>query len=178
VAVLALGRGGRRHWRCWWSFPPGHWWEILDYVDALSGRWAARARCAVCGRESGLTVGRARRGMVFEHNPLATSLAMQGTAPTAPRAVRIGFGPPGADRGALSVRTPDGADVIVRRVVVRHALGFRRSVYCAWRAEGECLATISRDLRVVLARATRPAPTDTWLEQTTRQLADELTTSA
>ena len=178
MALVTPGRGVRRHWRCWWSWPPGHSWEILDYVDALSGRWAARARCVVCGRESGLAVGKTAHGVVFQHNPLATSLAMQGTARTVPAAAKIGFGPPGADREGFVVQTPDGAAVVVRHAAVRRALGIRRSVYCAWRPGSDDLAAVSRDLRAVLSRAAGSEVPDAWLEQTTRQLEDELTTRA
>lgn len=177
MAVLGLGRTVLRRWRCWGSWPPGHAWEILDYVDPLSGRWTARARCVGCGRESGLAVGKTRHGIVFEQNPLATSLAMQGTT-RGPAAAKIGFGPPGADRDGFVVRTPDGGDIVVRHVVVRHTFGFRRGVYCAWRPGSASRAAVSHDLPAVLARAAGRTITDPWLERTARQLEGELTARA
>ena len=64
-------------WRCFWSWPPGHPFEVIDYFDGVAGRWAAFSRCVRCDRTRGLAVGAPVHGAVFANNPLATGSSQQ-----------------------------------------------------------------------------------------------------
>lgn len=169
VAGLRL-RAAR--WRCWWHRPLGHVDELIEYVDSLSGRWAARTRCARCGRETGLAVGEARHGNVFPNNPLATMLSRQGVKRSVPPAEKLGFGPPPGRPGGIEIDGPAGERIYVRRLRGRFALGRRREVYLA-AVRTERSATVAPDLRVALARLVGNAD-DRWLERAARELEAEL----
>jgi hypothetical protein len=174
MAALERSRALSRRWRCFWSWPPGHAYELIDYVDPLSGRWAARARCVVCAHQTGLAIGDRKSGVHFANNPLATMLASQGTLRTVPASTKIGTGPPDPRASGFVVSSPHGDEVAVRYVQVRFDVGLRRNVYCAWRLGEENSAVIARDLGVAVARAAGASPSDEWIERLTRQLAGEL----
>jgi hypothetical protein len=159
-------------WRCWWHRPLGHVDELIEYVDSLSGRWAARVRCARCGRETGLAVGEARHGNVFPNNPLATMLSRQGVKRSVPPAEKFGFGPPPGRPGGIEIEGPTGQRVYVRRLRGRFALGRQRDVYLAVvRAEGSPI--VAPDLRAALGRVIAGAD-DRWLDRAARELEAEL----
>jgi hypothetical protein len=158
-------------WRCWWSRPFGHADEIIDYVDALSGRWAARVHCARCGRDAALAVRPSRFAAVFPNVPLLAMLVRPGTE----RAVPIRL--PGAadsrrQNAAIEVETPAGQRVSVRRLRARFAFGRRRDVYVAALAGQR--RTIESELGRALAGASRPGVDAGCVERTTRQLEAEL----
>jgi hypothetical protein len=169
--VAGLRRLAAR-WRCWWHPPLGHVDELIEYVDSLSGRWAARSRCARCGREAGLAVGEARHGSVFPNNPLATMLSRQGVKRSVPPAEKFGFGPPPGRPGGIEIAGPGGRRVYVRRLRGRFALGREREVYLAL-ARGEGSPVVASDLRVALRQVLGDAD-DRWLERAARELEAEL----
>jgi hypothetical protein len=159
-------------WRCWWQRPLGHVDELIEYVDSLSGRWAARTRCARCGRESGLAVGDARHGNVFPNNPLATMLSRQGVKRSVPPAEKFGFGPPPGRPGGIEMDGPNGQRVYVRRLRGRFALGRERDVYLAVvRDRGS--PVVAPDLRVALAGVVGHVD-HRWLDRAARELEAEL----
>jgi hypothetical protein len=162
-------------WRCWWHRPFGHPDEMIEYVDSLSGRWAARTRCARCGRETGLAVGYARHGNIFPNNPLATMMSRQGVKRSAPPAEKFGFGPPPGRPGAIEIETPGGWLIGVRRVHARFALGRQRDVYLVAVAGEQRPPIVAPELRLALARALREAD-ERWLERAARELEAELPT--
>jgi hypothetical protein len=174
--MAAVG-GVLRRWRCWWHRPFGHVDELIEYVDTLSGRWAARSRCARCGREQGLAVGEARHGNIFPANPLATMLSRQGVKRSSPPAEKIGFGPPAGAPGGMEIPGPDGQRVFVRRVRGRYALGRRRDVYLVAIVDKRGSPTIANDLAGALRGALRGAD-GRWLERTVRELEAELPTDS
>ena len=159
-------------WRCWWSPPLGHLDEIVEYVDPVSGRWAARTCCARCGREGGLAVGEASHGNVYAGNPLATALARQGVKRSVPPAEKVGVGPPESGLGEIVVEAPDGQHLRVRKVRARVAFGRHKDMYVAYVAAAR-LPPASAHLRAVLVRAAPAAPQE-WIESTARQLESEL----
>jgi hypothetical protein len=160
-----------RRYRCWWQPPFGHVDELIDYVDALSGRWTARIRCTRCGREAGLTVGHAAGALrVHPKNPLTILLPRQGGKPL-PSRKRVALEPSAAGRGALELALPDGNQVHVRAVQARLSLGRRRVMYLAGTKDAP--PHVSSDLRSALARACAGVD-ETWLEGTARQLEAEL----
>jgi hypothetical protein len=162
-----------RRWRCWWQRPLGHVDELIEYVDPLSGRWAARTCCARCGRESGLAIGDARHGNVFPNNPLATMLSRQGVKRSVSPAERIGFGPPEERAGVVEIRSPAGTPILVRGLRARFAFGRVRPVYIAVTPDASGLPVVAADLRraLTLASGTRD---EQWLDRTARQLEAEL----
>jgi len=165
-----------RRWRCWWHRPFGHPDELIEYVDFLSGRWAARTKCARCGRETGLAVGYARHGSIFPNNPLATMMSRQGVKRSAPPAEKFGFGPPPGRPGAIEIEAPGGRLVGVRRVRARFALGRQRDVYLVAVTAGQQRTPIvASDLRLALAAALRDAD-ERWLDRAARELEAELPT--
>jgi hypothetical protein len=165
VARLSL-----RQWRCWWQRPFGHVDELLDYVDALSGRWTARIRCARCGRETGLRVGDGWNPRVHPRNPMTMMVPRQGGRSLPPRK-RLALTPSAAGRGALELDLPDGTRVYVRALQARLFLGRRRTVYLA--GAGDDRPVVARDLKKALARACVGAD-EAWLDGTARQLEAEL----
>jgi hypothetical protein len=174
---MAAVDGLLRRWRCWWHPPFGHVDELIEYVDTLSGRWAARTRCARCGRELGLAVGEARHGNIFPANPLATMLSRQGVKRSVPPAEKFGFGPPPGAPGGMELPGPDGQHVFVRRVRARYALGRRRDVYLVAIVGKPGSPTIANDLGGALRGALQGADAR-WLERTVRQLEAELPTDS
>jgi hypothetical protein len=164
VAALNL-----RRWRCWWQPPFGHVDELLDYVDALSGRWTARIRCARCGRESALTIGDRGDLRLLPTNPLTMYVPRQGGRSLPPQK-RPGLAPT-RGHGQVELPLPDGGHVAVRAVAAQLSLGRRRTLYLA-ATEGRA-PVVSGDLRTALGRAC-PGLDDAWLDRTARQLEAEL----
>jgi hypothetical protein len=177
VADVVRARRVLDRWRCWWTWPVGHAWELVDYFDAVAGTWAARARCVRCAHETGLAIGTARSGAIFS-NPLGTALMSQSTPYAVPGSRRLGPAPATAQRSGFVVEAPERGEVAVRHVRVRYPFGIRRNVYCAWRPGDEGPAAVSTDLRVALARAVGRDFSDPWVERVARQLEDELTARA
>jgi hypothetical protein len=165
VARLSL-----RRWRCWWERPFGHVDELLDYVDALSGRWTARIRCARCGRETGLRVGEGGNFRIHPRNPMTMLLPRQGGR-SLPPCRRLALTPSAAGRGALELDLPDGTRVYVRAVQARLFLGRQRTLYLA--GVGDERPVVAESLRSALARACGGAD-EAWLDGTARQLEAEL----
>jgi hypothetical protein len=165
VARLSL-----RRWRCWWQRPFGHVDELLDYVDALSGRWTARIRCARCGRETGLRVGEGWNLRVHPRNPMTMMVPRQGGR-SLPPPRRLALPPSAAGRGALELDLPDGTRVYVRAVHARLFLSRQQTVYLA--GVGNDRPVVAQSLRTALARACAGAD-EAWLEGTARQLEAEL----
>lgn len=166
-------RGLVRRLRCFWRWPLGHAHELVGYVDPVSGRWAARARCIACGHESSLVVGNRRSGVHHANNPLADMLASQGTPRGAPADGKAHALPPGA-ASAFVVTPPDGGKIAVRCVRVRFDLGLRRTVYCAWPLAGEGATVIAPEFRAAVARAAGLSPAHPWVERLDRELGAEL----
>jgi hypothetical protein len=162
-----------RGWRCWWHPPFGHVDELIDYVEPLSGRWAARIRCARCGREKGLAIGLPRHGNVYPGNPLATMLSRQGVRRSFPPGKKIGVGPAGDRPGAVEIETPDGTRVLVRSLAARLAFGRLRIVYLAVAVDGAPPPVVSRDLLTAHERVCGGV-NEQWLERMRRQLEAEL----
>jgi hypothetical protein len=165
VARLSL-----RRWRCWWQAPYGHVDELTEYMDALSGRWTARIRCARCGRESRALIGHAGDRGVLARNPMTLLLPRQGGRSLPPRK-SAAVGPQGNARGAVFLELPDGTRADIRAVQAHLPLGRRRIVYVAETAGA--VPTVSGELRTALARAC-PDAQDDWLDRTARQLEAEL----
>jgi hypothetical protein len=165
VARLTL-----RRWRCWWQRPFGHVDELLDYVDALSGRWTARIRCARCGRETGLRVGEGWNLRIHPRNPMTMMVPRQ-SGRSLPARKRLALTPSAAGRGALELDLPDGTRVYVRALQARLFLGRRRTVYLA--GVDNDRPVVGHNLRSALARACAGAD-EAWLDGTARQLEAEL----
>jgi hypothetical protein len=177
VARLASGDLFQRG-RCWWSLPLGHPWELVDYFDQVSGKWAARARCVRCGHETGLAIGTARRGAVSTSKALGTGVLSQSTPYAVPGSKRLGPSPVTGERSGFVVPAPEEGDVVVRHVRVRYPFGIRRTVYCAWRSGDDGPAAVSTELPVALARAVGGSPADEWVLKVARELENELTARA
>jgi hypothetical protein len=165
-------------WRCWWSWPLGHAWELVDYFDRVSGKWAARARCVRCGRETGLAIGTARAGAILASKSLGTGMMSQSTPYAVPGSRKLGPSPETLQPSGFVVDLPEIGKVAVRHVRVRHPLGIHRNVYCAWRAGEEGPAAVSTELPVALARAVGRSSAEEWVVNVARQLEDELTARA
>ena len=164
MAALNLAR-----WRCWWQPPFGHVDELIDYVDALSGRWTARIRCARCGRESALTVGERGDLGLLPKNPM-TMLVPRQAGRSLPPPRRAGLTPT-RGHGVVELELPDGARVAVRALAATLSFGRRRRIYLA--VSKDAHPVVSGDLRTALGRAC-PGVDETWLDRTARQLEAEL----
>jgi hypothetical protein len=163
VAALNLAR-----WHCWWQPPFGHVDELIDYVDALSGRWTARIRCARCGRENAVTVGE-RGDLGLPNNPM-TMLVPRQSGRSLPPLQRASLAPT-RGHGQVELMLPHGGQVAVRAVAAQLSLGRRRTLYVA-AADGRH-PVVSGDLRAALGRAC-PRVDAAWLDRTARQLEAEL----
>lgn len=178
MAGLGRTRGLVKRSRCWWSWPLGHAWELVDYFDQVSGKWAARARCVRCAHETGLAIGTARGGPLLPSKALGTGLLSQSSPYAVPGSKRLGPSPGSARRSGFVVPVPDVGELVVRHVRVRYPLGIRRTVYCAWLADREGAAAVSTELPVALGAAVGCSPGDAWVLSLSRQLEDELTARA
>jgi hypothetical protein len=163
-----------RRWRCWWERPLGHVDEMIEYVDPLSGRWAARIRCARCARETGLAVGYPQHGAVFPGNPLATMMSRQGFKRSAPPSEKFGAGPPSLRPGWIEVETPEAELISLRCVRARLALGRIRQVYLAVPFGSPALPEAAFELRTALAAAGGKSADAPWLDRVVAQLEPEL----
>ena len=165
MARLKLDR-----WRCWWERPYGHVDELLDYVDGLSGRWAARIRCVRCGREAALPVGDRTHVASHQKNPMTLFVPRQaGRALPLPK--RVGLGPPPRLESGVALELEDGRRVLVRAVEATLSFGRRRTLYLA--GAETTRPVVSAELRSALGRACAGAD-DAWLDATARQLEPEL----
>jgi hypothetical protein len=161
-------------WRCFWSWPPGHPFEVIDYFDGVAGHWAAFSRCVRCDRTRGLAVGAPVHGAVFANNPIATGMSFQGTKRSAPPSATSTTGAPTDDRESAEIDLGHGRRLYVRRA--RVSLGMRRgrTVYVAHIIGADTLRCASPSLRRVVAQATRQKAGSSAVEQPLRQLEREL----
>lgn len=147
-------------------------YELIEYVDAVSGRWAARLRCVCCGVEQGLAVGEAKHGASYPGNPLATALSRQGVKRSAPPAATRGNTP--VRPSAIVLHAPNGRDVAVDRVRVRYLLGRDRILFWTKPVDSGGLAVLHADLERALAQAAGVGVAAVWARETARSLEDEL----
>jgi hypothetical protein len=164
-----LARLVPRAWGCWWQPPFGHVDEVLDYVDGLSGQWAARIRCVRCGRETAVSIGERGDLRLLPNNPLTMLVPRQGGRGLPPR--RLSGVGPARGPGQVELGLPDGSRVAVRALSAHLSLGRRRTLYIAACEDGR--PVVSRDLKTALGRACREVD-DAWLDRTARQLEAEL----
>jgi hypothetical protein len=162
------------HWRCWWSRPFGHLWEVITYFDGVSGRWAAFSRCARCDRIRGLAVGAPTHGAVFANQPLATGESQQGTKRSAPPSATPTTGAPRESGEFAEVQLERALRLYVRRARVSHALHGERVVYVAEIIGERSPRAASRNLRKAVARTTRGRVEGDAVERALRQLEHEL----
>ena len=102
--------------RCFWSLPPGHAWEVIDYFDGVAGRWAAFSRCVRCDRTRGLAVGGAVHGAVF-----ATQPAGHGHVVSGHQAVGASVAPPRPHRSTAGRKGVGGDRARTRPAPLRPA---------------------------------------------------------
>ena len=108
-------------------------------------------------------------GTVFQNNPLATSLANQGTTRSQPASATALYpGMPAVE--ATRVKLPDGRTALVRRAEVRTLLR-RRQTYVVAIVGEQAPPTTSLDLAKALTRASGDRD---WAERSAAELADEL----
>ena len=161
-------------WRCFWSWPPGHPYEVIDYFDGVAGRWAAYSRCVRCGRSRGLAVGAPVHGAVFGNNPLATGLSYQGTKRSAPPSATSTTGAPADERDCGEIALGRGRRLYVRRAEVSSGLRRGREVYVAHVIGTDTLRSASPDLRRAIASATGARRRSPGVEEALQQLEHEL----
>ena len=160
-------------WRCYWSWPLGHPYEVIDYFDGVLGRWAAFSRCVRCDRTRGLAVGAPVHGAVFPNQPMITGSASQGTKRSAPPSASSTTGAPTEEKEFAEIALGRGRRLYVRRA--RVSLGVRRGrpVYVAHVIGADTLRCASPNLRRAVARATSQRARSSGLEQALRQLERE-----
>ena len=161
-------------WRCFWSWPPGHAYEVIDYFDGVAGRWAAFSRCARCDRTRGLAVGAPAHGAVFAHNPMATGLSNQGTKRSAPPSASSTTGAPREEQECAEIPLGRGRRLYVRRASVSFGLRRARPVYCAHIIGAGSLRSASPSLRRAVSRALSQPSTSPSVEDALHQLEHEL----
>ena len=161
-------------WRCFWSWPPGHPYEVIDYFDGVAGRWAAFSRCVCCDRARGLAVGTPMHGAVFANNPLATGMSYQGTKRSAPPSASSTTGSPADEKECGEIALGRGRRLYVRRAKV--SSGFRRGrpVYVAHVIGTQAPRSASPDLRRAIAGAMGQRRRSTGVEKALHQLEHEL----
>ena len=161
-------------WRCFWSWPPGHPYEVIDYFDGVAGRWAAFSRCVCCDRARGLAVGTPMHGAVFANNPLATGMSYQGTKRSAPPSASSTTGTPADEKECGEIALGRGRRLYVRRAKV--SSGFRRGrpVYVAHVIGTQAPRSASPDLRRAIAGAMGQRRRSTGVEKALHQLEHEL----
>ena len=162
------------HWRCFWSWPQGHNYEVIDYFDGVAGRWAAFSLCVRCDKSRGLAVGAPVHGAVFGSHPLATGLSSQGTKRSAPPSATPTTGAPTHAEGVADVALGRGMRLFVRRARVSSGLRRGRPVYVAHIIGADTVRSASPNLRRAVARATRGRADDRAVEVVLRQLEHEL----
>ena len=164
----------RDRWRCFWTWPPGHRFEVIRYFDGVAGRWAAFGRCVCCDRLRGLAIGDAAHGAVFAGNPMATGMTSQGVKRSAPPSATSTTGAPADGEAAADVALGDGRRLYVRSARVATRGRSRRRVYVAHVIGADGPRTASSDLRAAVAGALREREGSPRLERLLRQLEHEL----
>ena len=161
-------------WRCFWSWPPGHPWEVIDYFDGVAGRWAAFGRCVRCDRTRGLAVGGAVHGAVFANNPMATGESSQGTKRSAPPSATSTKGAPREEKECAEIPLGRGRRLYVRRARVSYGVRRGRPVYVAHIIGTDTLRFASPSLRAAVARAMNWSGGSGDVEHALQQLEHEL----
>ena len=161
-------------WRCYWSWPPGHMYEVIDYFDGVAGRWAAFSRCARCDNVRGLAVGAPVHGAVFSGNPMATGLSYQGTKRSAPPSATSTTWAPSYQEGFADVALGHGMRLFVRRAEVSSGLRRGRRVYVAHIIGTDRLRSASPNLRRAVAGAMSEGRRSSKVENALRELEHEL----
>ena len=161
-------------WRCFWAWPPGHPFEVIDYFDGVAGRWAAFSRCVRCDRTRGLAVGAPVHGAVFAAHPLATGMSEQGTKRSAPPSATSTTGAPRHEQACAEIALGRGRRLYVRRADV--SLGVRRvcPVYVAHIIGIDRLRSVSPTLRRSVAGAMGGPGRSSRVEDALEQLEHEL----
>jgi hypothetical protein len=172
--IDARAMGARDTWRCFWTWPPGHRFEVIPYFDGVAGRWAAFGRCACCDKLRGLAVGHAVSGAVFANQPLATGLSRQGVKHSAPPSATSTTGAPADEGGFADIALGDGLRLYVRRAVVSSPLRGERRVYVAHVIGAAGLRRASPSLERAVGRALRDRPGSPRLAGVLAQLEHEL----
>ena len=160
--------------RCFWSWPPGHAWEVIDYYDGVAGRWAAFSRCVRCDRTRGLAVGGAVHGAVFAANPMATGMSFQGTKRSAPPSASSTTSAPREEQESAEIALGRGRRLYVRRARVSYGVRRGRPVYVAHIIGTDTLRFASPSLRAAVARAMRRSGRSGDVEDALQQLEHEL----
>jgi len=161
-------------WRCFWSWPPGHPWEVIAYFDGVAGRWAAFSRCVRCDRVRGLAVGGAVHGAVFANNPMATGMSFQGTKRSAPPSASSTTGAPRDEQESAEIALGRGRRLYVRRARVSYGVRRGRTVYVAHVIGADALRSASANLRVAVARSMGRSGRSSDVEDALQQLEHEL----
>ena len=161
-------------WRCFWSWPPGHPWEVIDYFDGVAGRWAAFGRCVRCDRTRGLAVGGPVHGAVFANNPMATGESSQGTKRSAPPSATSTIGAPREEKECAEIPLGRGRRLYVRRADASFGLRRGRPIYVAHIIGANTLRSASPNLRKAVAGAMRQGGRSSHVEQALHQLEHEL----
>ena len=143
----------RDRWRCFWTWPPGHSFEVIPYFDGVAGRWAAFGRCVCCDKVRGLAVGDAAHGAVFANQPLATGMSYQGTKRSAPPSATATTSAPREDGSFADVALGGGRRLFVRRAVVGRPVRGERTVYVAHVIGTTAVRSASPSLRRAVQRA-------------------------
>ena len=161
-------------WRCFWSWPPGHPFEVIDYFDGVAGRWAAFSRCVRCDRTRGLAVGAPVHGAVFANQPMITGTASQGTKRSAPPSATSTAGAPTEEQEFAEIALGHGRRLYVRRAAV--SFGVRRGcpVYVAHIIGANTLRSTSPSLRRAVSRAMSQRGQSPSVEEALHQLEHEL----
>jgi hypothetical protein len=160
--------------RCFWSWPPGHPWEVIDYFDGVAGRWAAFSRCVRCDRTRGLAVGGAVHGTVFANNPLATGMSFQGTKLSAPPSAGSTTGAPRDEKESAEIALGRGRRLYVRRARASYGVRRGRTVYVAHIIGTDALRSASPNLRAAVARSMSRSGRSSDVESALQQLEQEL----
>jgi hypothetical protein len=164
----------RDRWRCFWSWPPGHRFEVIRYFDGVAGRWAAHGRCVCCDRLQGLAIGAPAHGAVFANQPMATGDTHQGVKRSAPPSATSTANVPDDEGPSADVALGDGRRLYVRRVDVTVGSLARRRVYVAHVIGAHGPRAASPKLGSAVARALRVRTGNARVEQLLRQLEHEL----
>jgi hypothetical protein len=160
--------------RCFWTWPPGHRYEVISFFDGVAGRWAAFGRCACCDKLRGLAVGDATHGAVFANHPLATGLSNQGTKRSAPPSATPTRGAPNENGTFADVALGNGLRLFVRRAVVSSTLRRERRVYVAHLIGADAVRSASPSLHRAVRRALGERPGSPRLARVLAELEHEL----
>jgi hypothetical protein len=163
----------RERWRCFWVWPPGHTWEVIDYFDGVAGRWAAFSRCACCDKTRGLAVGNPVHGAVFANNPMATGMSDQGTKRSAPPSATSTAGAPGDEKECAEIALGRGKRLYVRRAEVSFGVRRGQPVYVAHIIGSGARRSASPKLQKAVSHAMRDSAESSRVQEALRQLERE-----